>query len=379
MKIFHVLPQFHFVNERTIIGGYPSAVARLAIAQAAQGNSVEIVSRMPELPVSSFADVALSSLDRLDAASHRHPLRFTRKLLGLLRRRLTRGDSIHVHSGHAEYALVSAVVGLLLRVKVIHTLYCPLRSGTRGAAQRLVIILARLCGVSFSGMSRNICNTIPGPSTWTPPVIDSAYLSPECVGPELDSSDCQMLFVGNATPSKGLADLLPAFVDLIDGSENSDNLRLVVTTELARTNERSELSDVLDSLNGSAALSHVSWLSIIPDMRALLGRSAIHIAPFRTTNGPSDYFVSTLEAMAMGKVCIVSDLPGMAEVVTNGENGFSFRSGDILDLGCALRRALECDQIAVGRRARDFVIDTFGETAVAITNNLYGDFDERIM
>jgi glycosyltransferase involved in cell wall biosynthesis len=371
MTVFHVLPQFYFVNERTIIGGYPSAVARLAVAQAAQGSSVEIVSRMPEMATSQFGDVRLSNLEVLSATSHRRPLHFTRELLGFLRPRVRAEDSIHVHSGHAEYALISAVMGLILGVRVLHTLYCPLRPGMRGLAQRLAIMLGRASGVAFSGMSRNVCKSIPGPSTWTPPVIDSHYFDPGVNAPD----EGQILFVGNATPSKGLADLLPAFVDLVKNSEHGERMRLVVTTELARTSERSEMRDVVDDLKGAVAMSQISWLSIVSDMRDLLSRSAIHVAPFRTTNGPSDYFISTLEAMSMGKVCVVSDLPGMAEVVREGETGFCFRSGDSLDLQRALSRAMECDRIALGERARNFVIENFGAAAVKTTNTLYGDFN----
>lgn len=368
MTIFHVLPQFHYINDRTIIGGYPSAVARLAVAQADGGLSVEIVSRMPESSKSRLDGVYLSSLDVIDSASHRHPLRFARGLTAFLRRRLRDGDSIHFHSGHAEYAFVSAILALRFGGGVVHTLYCPLRPGLRGQAQRLAISLARSCGVSFSGMSKNVCNSIPGAAKWTPPVIDTDYFKPALS----DVSACQVLFVGNATPSKGLADLLPAYVKIAEKAERDEAIRLVVTTELERTSGGNELSEVFRSLEGAPALAQIRWLSIVSDMRELLLASAIHVAPFRTTNGPSDYFMSTLEAMATGKVCVVSDLPGMAEVITDGYNGFSFRSGDSADLERALWRAIQCDRIVVGGRAREFVVKTFTAEAVKASNRLYG-------
>jgi glycosyltransferase involved in cell wall biosynthesis len=371
-KIFHILPQFHFVNDRTIIGGYPSAVGRLAVAQAGQGSTVEIVARMPKLSVSLFAGVRLSNLEIVDATSHRHPFRFARKLFKFLKPRLNSGDILHFHSGHAEYALVSAYVALFFKRRVVHTLYCPLRGGPRGLAQRTALMFARSCGVSFTGMSKHVCTTIPGQSTWTPPVIDTQYLDPGRIEPDgRTAGDCLLLFVGNATPSKGLADLLPAFGRVVDLSSTGAHLRLVATTELARTGERTELRDVMDSLSTEAA-SKVEWRSIVPDMRELVRTSDIHVAPFRSTNGPSDYFIATLEAMSMGKVCIVSDLPGMAEVIRDGENGFSFRAGDVLELENALKRAINCDRIAVGRSARHFVVETCGDSAINTTNSLYG-------
>ncbi|MGE0219053.1 glycosyltransferase family 4 protein [Mycolicibacterium sp.] len=374
MTVFHVLPQFHYVNERTIIGGYPSVVGRLAVAQAAQGSRVEIVARMPESVPPTFSGVALSKLEVLDATSHRHPLRFARKLFVAIRKRVASGDVIHVHSGHAEYAVVSAVLALFLRGRVRHTLYCPVRPGLRGVAQRLAIRSAVACGVAFSGMSNNICRSMRFRATWTPPVLDSDYFAPG----ESDVNDYQLLFVGNATPSKGLADLLRAFANLVEKWDQGEKLSLVVTTELKRTSEHSELQEAINDLQGSAALSQITWLSIVPDMKDLLASSAIHVAPFRTTNGPSDYFMATLEAMSMGKVCVVSDLAGMSEVIGDGKNGFAFKAGDSADLERALSRALECDRAEIGRSAREFVIETFGTTAVEITNSLYGEVDARI-
>jgi glycosyltransferase involved in cell wall biosynthesis len=370
MTLFHVLPQFHYINERVIIGGYPSSVARLAVAQAAQGSQVEVVSRMPELSVESFSGVKLSNLEVYGATSHRHPFRFARKLLVFLRRRLSDGDIIHFHAGHAEYAVIAAFVALFFRVSVDLTLYSPVRPrGARRFVQRLAVALARSCGVSISGMTRHICQSIPGPTTWTPPVVDSEYFSPQ----HNDPNGCEILFVGNATPTKGLADLLNAFVHLIDGWKGDEKPHLVVTTELARTNKHSEINDLMEKLKGAEALSRITWLSVVPDMRELIGKSLVHVAPFRNTNGPSDYYMASLEAMAMGKVCVVSDLPGMAEVVTDGQNGFSFRTGDSLDLERALRRAIECDHATVGRRAREFVVEHFGDAAVKTVNSLYGD------
>jgi glycosyltransferase involved in cell wall biosynthesis len=368
MTIFHILPQFHFVNERTIIGGYPSSVGRLAVAQATAGSHVEIVARMPDLSTTEFSGVRLSNLEVVDATSHRHPFRFARTLQSFLRGRFRDGDTVHFHSGHAEYAVVSALIALMLRVKVEHTLYCPLRpSGSRRLAQRAAVTSARRCGVSFSGMTRHVCASIPGPSVWTPPVVDSDYFRPVP-----DDPFCrQILFVGNAAPTKGLADLLSAFVQLVDHWDDGEAPELVVTTELARTSGNSEINEVMDKLKGSRALSRITWLSIVPNMRELMAKSAIHVSPFRNTNGPSDYFIATLEAMAMGKVCVVSDLPGMAEVVADGRNGFSFKTGDCADLERALRRAFACDRTTIGRRAREFVVANFGDSAVEITNSLY--------
>jgi len=65
-----------------------------------------------------------------------------------------------------------------------------------------------------------------------------------------------------------------------------------------------------------------------------------------------------LEAMAMGKPVIVSDVPAMHELVRPGETGLLFRAGDRADLAdkCAqiLSEPARCDEL--GRCAREWVL-----------------------
>jgi len=66
-----------------------------------------------------------------------------------------------------------------------------------------------------------------------------------------------------------------------------------------------------------------------------------------------------LEAMAMQKVVVASDVGGLRELVHEGENGFLFRAGDASDLVRVLRRLLERREtwLQIGRSARQSVID----------------------
>lgn len=47
-----------------------------------------------------------------------------------------------------------------------------------------------------------------------------------------------------------------------------------------------------------------------------------------------------LMAMSYGKAVLVSDLPGMTEIVTDGETGFVFHQGDVDELAAKLKQAL---------------------------------------
>ena len=64
-------------------------------------------------------------------------------------------------------------------------------------------------------------------------------------------------------------------------------------------------------------------------MAQLMSRADVVVAPFRSTEGISDIPIIALEAMALGKPVVASNLEGFKEVIQNGKNGF------IVDLGVA--------------------------------------------
>ncbi len=61
---------------------------------------------------------------------------------------------------------------------------------------------------------------------------------------------------------------------------------------------------------------------------------------------------SLLEAMALGKICVVSDIPQNTELVKDGENGFVFRLGDESDLAKKIEKAVKSKK-GVGENARE--------------------------
>jgi glycosyltransferase involved in cell wall biosynthesis len=66
-----------------------------------------------------------------------------------------------------------------------------------------------------------------------------------------------------------------------------------------------------------------------------------------------------LEAMAMGKALVVSDLPALREMVSDGETGLLYRPGDPGDLARRVAHLVaEPERIArLGERARRWVVE----------------------
>ena len=64
-----------------------------------------------------------------------------------------------------------------------------------------------------------------------------------------------------------------------------------------------------------------------------------------------------LLAMSYGKAVLVSDLPGMTEIVTGGQNGYTFPTGDAAALGTSLISILKNDEArdAAAKQGLDYV------------------------
>jgi glycosyltransferase involved in cell wall biosynthesis len=78
---------------------------------------------------------------------------------------------------------------------------------------------------------------------------------------------------------------------------------------------------------------------------------------------PGEAFVpmKLLEAMAMEKLLLVSDVAAMAEIVTDGQNGLVFRKGSTADFTHKLEAIAAPDARCpeLGRRARQDVLDQY--------------------
>lgn len=81
-----------------------------------------------------------------------------------------------------------------------------------------------------------------------------------------------------------------------------------------------------------------------------------------------------LEAMAMGKAIVASDVPAMQELVKTGKTGLTFRAGNVSDLADVCSRLLQQpgQQMELGRQARQWVQhERQWDTLVARYQNIY--------
>lgn len=159
-------------------------------------------------------------------------------------------------------------------------------------------------------------------------------------------------FIGSITSYEGLDDLIAAFARL---SEQMDDLRLLIVgggSELPRLKELAAQLGVNKQVIFTGRVEH----DAVPRYYSL-----VDVCPFPRIDAAVCELITPLkplEAMALAKTVLVSDLPALRELVREGETGLVFRRGDVDALTEALAEVLGAPGEAerMGRKAREWVL-----------------------
>ncbi len=376
MRVLHLLPQFPYFGGHTIVGGYASAVLNLSEAQVVAGHHVTIAGRVDHATPSTTQSGAtiVSMGDVAQAGQVRDTLVFAARSLKWVRGHRSDFDVIHVHSGFADYLPMTGAIAHLVSVPVAHTLYCPVHTTGKRAALQRVALRTLPTKVRLVGMSEHVCDSIAGQYKGRRPVAIPPSIDTDrwAAGPasRTEHQRLEVTFVGNATPEKGLEVLVRALAQI---SAQVD-FRLTVTTELRRTSANDAVAQVWRVAEECGIDARIDHKGIVDDMKELLRRTDVHVAPFLHTRGPSDYFMSSLEAMASGCAIVASDLPGMREVVTPG-TGLLVTPGDPDALAAALMQYRDATyRRDVGQAAHDRIRKFCDPSTVAAQyDSVYSD------
>lgn len=137
-------------------------------------------------------------------------------------------------------------------------------------------------------------------------------------------------WAGRATPEKGLAELVDAFLGL---GEVDASLHIAC---VAGSPEEVAYRDAL--MRRTAGNARVRWVAPYgaDTAGAFFGKLGVLVVPYAVETGP----LTVIEALAHGVPVIGSNLGGIRELVTDGVNGRLVAFRDTAALGAALREAL---------------------------------------
>jgi glycosyltransferase involved in cell wall biosynthesis len=192
--------------------------------------------------------------------------------------------------------------------------------------------------------------------------VDLAHFQPL---PEPPAPPVTVAYVGRMIAIKGVADLVAAQQKL---QQDGVEVRLV----LAGTPDPANPSSLAPTtLEAWSRLPGIRWLGHCADVRAIWAEA--HIAAL-ASHGGEGLPKTLLEAAAMGRAIVATDVPGTREIARDGINAALVPPGDIAALAAALAQlagdpALRRRYAVAGRRV---VEEGFSESAVtAATCDVY--------
>jgi glycosyltransferase involved in cell wall biosynthesis len=255
-------------------------------------------------------------------------------------------DLIHAHSGYFGLAIIPALIRRILGIPALFSLYCPASL----FPSRLPIDSYGIKVLSFGldriiAVTENVKNSLTkcGVNSEKIEVLPSCFdekafntraydLSPK-KSPVKNLTTKRVLFVGNIDKTKGLDIFLTAAKSIL---RTNPEVKFVIT--LHEPCESLQRARVLASRNLG---SSVEIFGVVNNIAKLMANADVVVVPFRSTEGISDIPLIVLEAMALGKPVVASNLDGIREAVSDGENGILVNLNHPDELASAVSNLLD--------------------------------------
>lgn len=112
------------------------------------------------------------------------------------------------------------------------------------------------------------------------------------------------------------------------------------------------------------ALGHIEYAGHLSDVRPEIAAAMVYVLPSYREGTPR----TVLEAMAMGRAIVTTDVPGCRQTVQDGSNGYLVPARDVDALAAAMERFLLNPSLAVtmGERSRELALSKFDADKVAL-------------
>ena len=184
------------------------------------------------------------------------------------------------------------------------------------------------------------------PITVVPNFVDTAAMKRRLVSepPHEETSDLLIGYFGVLKPFKRIDITLEAVASVI----HEDGLAGIHYHVVGDGPERRRLEKLTRSLN---ITEHVTFHGYVPQPWSLMARMHIHLLASESEGLPR----SIMEAMALGKTCIASNLPGMNELIKHGWTGYLVEPGQVNSMRVALRAVLEARNLLPSRRVSEYI------------------------
>jgi len=170
----------------------------------------------------------------------------------------------------------------------------------------------------------------------------------------IKQADFVIGYAGRMSPEKGIGELVAAFFNIM---KSFRNIHLLLVGD---QDDRFPLGrEILEEIRRESRIHTVGFVKNVEDYIAAMDMLAM--PTYR------DGFGNVLiEASALGKPVIGSDIPGCRDALVDGVTGYYARPGDVVSLETAIRRLLEDSsrRKEMGKAGRQWVVANFDRTKV---------------
>jgi glycosyltransferase involved in cell wall biosynthesis len=174
--------------------------------------------------------------------------------------------------------------------------------------------------------------------------------------------------VGNVSPRKGFEYLIRA-ADILKTEFNDMFYFIVGGKHHKETEEYEKLASLIDEMGLKKSVIITGRMSNVPEV---LKYCDLYIMP-SIVEGLG---LSLIEALAMEKIAIASDIEPFKEIVDDNVNGFFFKSSDHSDLAEKIKMIRKTDEVSllgIRQNARKTVLEKFNsDKMVKEYEDLYG-------
>ncbi len=263
-------------------------------------------------------------------------------------------------------AFINPKCPLVIRENGSDTYFChldnrPVKFKNKYLEKRALKKADAIIAVShFTGTLTNKLFQLKRPFTVIPNAIDTAVFKPSIK----ESSKQTILYFGTLIRKKGLLEL-PEIFNLVHSKNKEVELVLVgKDSPDVFTGSKSTWS-LMQPLFKSSAMEKVSYLGAVTyeDMQGLIQQASVCVFPTFAEALP----VSWIEAMAMEKPIVASNVGWAKEVITDGDNGYLVHPKAHELYASRIIELLEntSKQKEFGKEARVKVVSTFSTLVVA--------------
>ena len=384
-------------KEGSFVGGVVNNIVRLSKGLCENGHQIHIVTTPARYSKGTSYKVPWAEVHCLRVGgaypSARYGFEFLFRAISEIRclHKKEKIEVIHGHSGYPAIGLVPSVSRKMLGIPSVHTLYCPVGETTLEKHFSQLLPSAHLVKNFFLSVDKIVAISDNVKSSLEniglprekirviPPAIDISSFNPRISTEHVRTSlrigleEPMILFVGNLTKTKGIYVLIKAMKAIIKVFPAA---KLLITLHVSKDRLSEETRDIRAKINSIHLQKSVMFRGITKRMPQVIAACDVFTAPFISTVGPSDYPLPILEAMAVGKPVVATNVGGIPEIILNKHNGMLVRSNNSTHLAEAIVYLLRNPDIArrIGQNASIFIRENFSiQRMVKMTENLYNE------